>query len=204
MANYNFVSDKHVWKKGGYRKFPLHYSILNFYFCISGGRFSIEDNATICHSRTSDPHVKTNCSCKLLVSGSLNYEHISSHEIIVEVSDGNHSRVNNFTITLIDQNDPPENVTIQGSLSGWVKENANDELIGELVTRDEDVSQSHAYALKGSARFTIKGSKLYTSLEANLNYEKQQQFEIVVVSTDNGSPPLSVEQNLTIMVSSNV
>jgi hypothetical protein len=95
-------------------------------------------------------------------------------------------------------------VTIQGSLSGWVKENANDELIGELVTRDEDVSQSHAYALKGSTRFTIKGSKLYTSLEANLNYEKQQEFEIVVVSTDNGSPPLSVEQNLTIMVSSNV
>jgi hypothetical protein len=95
-------------------------------------------------------------------------------------------------------------VTIQGSLSGWVKENANDELIGELVTRDEDVSQSHAYALKGSARFIIKGSKLYTSLEANLNYEKQQEFEIVVVSTDNGSPPLSVEQNLTIMVSSNV
>ena len=95
-------------------------------------------------------------------------------------------------------------MTIQGSLVGRVKENANDELIGELVTSDEDGSQSHVYALKGTTRFTIKGSKLYTSQEANLNYEKQQEFEIVVVSTDNGNPPLSVKQNLTIMVSCKV
>ncbi len=157
-----------------------------------------------CHNGTLDPHVKTICSNKLLVSGRLNYEDISSHEIIVEVSDGKHSRVSNFTITLLDQNDPPENVTIQGSLVGRVKENANDELIGELVTSDEDGSQSHVYALKGTTRFTIKRSKLYTSQEANLNYEKQQEFEIVVVSTDNGNPPLSVKQNLTIMVSCKV
>jgi ABC-type multidrug transport system fused ATPase/permease subunit len=100
---------------------------------------------------------------------------------------------------LVDQNDPPKNVTIQGSLTGRVKENANDELIGELVISDEDASQSHVYALK-DARFTIKGSKLYTSPEANFNYEEQQEFEIVVASTDNGRPPLSVQRNLTVMV----
>ena len=168
--------------------------------CILDGRFSI-DNEVICHNVTSDPHIKTNCSCKLLVNGNLNYESASSHEIIVEVSDGNHSKINNFTITILDKNDPPENVTIQGSLSGRVKENANDELIGELVTSDEDVSQTHTYALKDSQRFAIKGSKLYTSRTANLNYEKQQEFVIVIVSTDNGSPKLSVEQNLTVKVS---
>ena len=166
---------------------------------ITGGRFTLDNKAT-CHNDTSDPHVKTKCSCKLLVSGRLNYEDISSHLIIVEVSDGKHSAVNNFTIVLVDQNDRPENVTIQGSLSGRVKENANDALIGELVTSDEDGSQSHVYALKDAARFAIKGNKLYTSQEANLNYEQQQEFEISVISTDNGNPSLNVEQNLTVMV----
>ena len=95
-------------------------------------------------------------------------------------------------------------MTIQGSLTGQVKENANDKLIGELVTRDEDVSQSHIYALKGSRKFTIKGNKLYTSQRADLNYEEKQEFKIVVVSTDNGRPPKSVEQNLTVEVCRNL
>lgn len=167
---------------------------------ILDGRFLI-GNKVICHNSTSDPHVKTNCSCKLLVNGNLNYESASSHEIIVEVSDGNHSKVTNFTITILDKNDRPENVTIQGSLSGRVKENANDELIGELVTSDEDVSQTHTYVLIDSPKFAMKGSKLYTSTGANLNYELQKEFEIVVVSTDSGSPKLSVQRNLTVKVS---
>ena len=167
-----------------------------------GGRFSINDTVD-CHNETSDPKVKTVCSTKLLVNGSLDYEDVPSHEIIVEVSDGNHTIVSNFTVTLIDQNDAPENVTIQGSLTGRVKENANEELIGELVTSDEDESQSHVYALK-DPRFTIKGSKLYTSPKANLNYEEQQVLRIVVMSTDNGTTQLGVQQNLTIMVSSNL
>ena len=185
-----------------------HHGFLNFLTglnhknCSStlGGRFSV-DNKVTCHNITSNPHVKTNCSSKLLVSGNLNYESETSHEIIVEVSDGNHSKITSFTITILDKNDPPENVTVQGSLSCRVKENANDELIGELVTRDEDPSQIHTYALKNSPRFTIKGSKLYSSGGANLNYERQQEFEIVVVSTDSGSPQLNVEQNLTVVVS---
>ena len=176
--------------------------ILNLLPLVSGRRFSI--NSTVdCHNRTSHHHINTVCSSELLVSDSLDYEDMPSNEIIVEVSDGTHTSVSNFTINLVDQNDPPENVTIQGSLTGRVKENANDELIGELVTSDEDASQSHVYALN-DARFTIKGSKLYTSPEANFNYEEQQEFGIVVVSTDNGRPRLSVQRNLTVMVSDDI
>ena len=164
----------------------------------AGGRFSI--NSTVdCHNETSDPNVKTVCSTKLLVNGSLDYEDVPSHEIIVEVSDGNHTIVSNFTVSLIDKNDSPQNVTIQGSLTGRVKENANDQLIGELVTSDQDASQSHVYSLN-DARYAIKGSKLYTSSEANFNYEEQQEFRIMVTSTDSGKPQLSVQQNLTIVV----
>ncbi|XP_028399274.1 protocadherin Fat 4-like [Dendronephthya gigantea] len=166
----------------------------------AGGRFSVDTSTISCHNDTSNLNIKTICTCKLVVSGHLNYEDIPSHEIIVEVSDGNHSRVSNFTITLLDRNDQPENVTIQGSLTGRVRENANNKLIGELVTTDEDVSQSHVYTLKGSTRFTIKGNKLYTSQGANLNYEEKQEFRIVIMSTDNGYPPKSVKQNLTIEV----
>ncbi|XP_028399271.1 protocadherin Fat 4-like [Dendronephthya gigantea] len=164
----------------------------------AGGRFSVDTSTITCHNGTSDN--KTICTCKLVVSGHLNYEDIPSHEIIVEVSDGNHSRVSNFTITLLDKNDQPENVTIQSSLTGRVKENANDKLIGELVTTDEDVSQSHVYTLKGSTKFTIKGNKLFTSQRADLNYEEKQEFTIEIMSTDNGRPPKSIEQNLTIEV----
>lgn len=145
--------------------------------------------------------MKTVCSCKLLVSGSLNYEDQSSHEIILEVSDGTHSRTSNFTITVLDQNDPPKNVTIQGSLSGRANENTNNELVGELVTNDDDRSQSHVYSLNDSTRFTIKGNKLYTSRIANLDYEARQEFKIAVTSTDSGRPPLFFEQTLTIEVS---
>ena len=106
-------------------------------------------------------------------------------------------------MNVLDRNDRPSNVTIQGSFFAQVNENRNDEVIGDLVTSDEDSSQSHSYTLRNSSnsRFTLKGSRLYTTQAANLDYEEQREFEIVVASTDDGTPPKTVEQRLVIQVS---
>lgn len=156
---------------------------------------------TSCHNLTSVANVNTICSTYLLAVGNLNYESSKSHNVFVEVSDGIHTLVANFTIIVDDENDPPEKVTIQGLAWGRVKENRNTELIGELITSDEDITQSHVYTLKGSEKFILRGNKLFTSAEANIDFEKLQTVDIVVISRDNGIPSKHVIQNITIIVS---
>ena len=49
-------------------------------------------------------------------------------------------------------------------------------------------------------RFVVVNNTLYTSSAADLNYEAQQSWNIRVKSTDDGTPPLSVEENFTVTV----
>lgn len=176
-----------------------------FVFCYlrSGGRFSVSSSPT-CRNVSNISGVKTRCSAYLYVNGALDYESMPRHSIIVRATDDHGLfHVREFTVTVLDQNDRPANVTLQGSFTGQVKENRNDEMIGELVTSDEDTSQSHSYTLKNSSnsRFILKGNRLFTTLTADLDYEQQQEFEIVVASTDDGKPRKTVVQRLTIQVS---
>ena len=145
----------------------------------------------------------TTCTEKLVVSGAINFEEASSEDVIIRVTDDKglfHAQ--KFNITVIDVNDAPTNITIDGSLTGFVQENSQDVQIDELLTEDEDIGQTHSYVLtnNGGGNFEVRGSKLFVSKNAQLNYERNSSFTIRVESTDNGAAPLSVEKTLRVSV----
>ena len=83
-----------------------------------------------------------------------------------------------------------------------VKENMNDAEIGQFTTEDQDPSHHHSYTLvdDASGAFVVKADKLFTSPTANLDYESKREYNITVRSTDNGTPPLFIEESYLITV----
>ena len=168
----------------------------------AGGKFKLASRAN-CQSITNIPGVNTKCTTDLLVNGSLDYEVSTEYSLIVRVTDNKGTfMIQRLKITVVDQNDAPENVTLGGSNAASVHENANGAFVGELVTSDQDVGQRHTYKLLNSARgkFVILNNKLYVSSSANLDYEAQSQFTVRIQSEDNGSPPLSLAKDFKISI----
>ena len=94
---------------------------------------------------------------------------------------------------------PFKDITFQGQT---VDENLNNKEIGTFHTFDQDPSHNHMYTLvvNPGNRFVVVNNTLYTSSTADLNYEAQQSWNIRVKSTDDGTPPLSVEEDFTVTV----
>ncbi|XP_048583508.1 protocadherin Fat 4 isoform X2 [Nematostella vectensis] len=165
----------------------------------AGGKFAL-GNVT-CSKVTP---IGTQCVSDVTVGVRLDFEVSQSELIIVRATDSSglfHSVA--FNVTVIDVNDPPINVTLDGSLSGTVNENSRDFLIGSLQTADEDLHQTYSYILlsDGGGNFEIRADKLYTSSSANLDFEVARSYQLRVRSTDSGTPPLSVEGTVTITIS---
>lgn len=162
----------------------------------AAGKFSLEAN-TSCQNTST----KTRCSTGLSVRGDINYEDASSLNIIVRVTDDKglfHREL--FNVTVINMNDPPTNVTLDGSMTALIPENSKDVQIDSLITEDEDQGQSFSYTLISNpgGNFEIRGDKLFASRSANLDYESSKSYQITVNSTDNGNPPQSVQISLVI------
>ena len=142
--------------------------------------------------------MKTRCTIPVIVSGALDYESNIQHAIIVRVTD-NQNLVNTtkFTIKILDVNDRPSDVLLSGTT---VKENQNDATVGSFTTVDDDPADTFTYSLTQTAggRFYVDGTALKTTANANLNYELQTKYIIVVRSTDSGS--LSYEKQFVITV----
>ena len=168
----------------------------------AGGKFKLGSQAN-CQSITNIPGVNTKCTTDLLLNGSLDYEVSTEYSLMVRVTDNNGtSMIQRLKITVVDQNDAPENVTLGGSNAASVNENANGHFVGLLVTSDEDVNQTHTYKLLDSAggKFVILNNKLYVSSSANLDYEAQSQFTVRIQSEDNGRLPLSLAKDFKITI----
>jgi VCBS repeat-containing protein len=77
--------------------------------------------------------------------------------------------------------------------------------VGTLSTVDPDIGQTHSYVfVSGSgdannSSFTIIGNQLKAN--ASFDFETKNSYTVRVKSTDSGVPPLSVEKQITIMVS---
>ena len=162
----------------------------------AAGKFSLEAN-TSCQNTS----IGTDCTTGLLVNDDINYEDTSSLNIIVRVTDDKglfHTEL--FNVTVIDMNDPPTNVTLDGSMAALIPENSKDVQIDSLITEDEDLGQSFSYTLISNpgGNFEIRGDKLFASKSANLDYESSKSYQITVNSTDSGNPPKSVQTSLVI------
>ena len=163
----------------------------------AGGKFSLQPN-TSCQNI---PSTGTRCTIDLVVSGAINYEDTSSLDIIVRVTDDKglfHTEM--FNVTVIDVNDPPTSVSLDGSASASIPENSKNVQIDTLLTEDEDQGQSYTYVLTNNpgGNFEIRGDKLFASRNANPDFESSSSYQITVRSTDNGNPPKSVEKSLVI------
>lgn len=165
----------------------------------ASGQFVL-DAQSKCLAVTNIQGYNTQCSTLLKLNGPLNYEKTKDFSIIVRVTDTHGSfTTQQLTVTVIDQNDPPTNITLSGSI---VNENSNGALIGAFTTLDEDTSQSYMYSLidDASGRFDVQGSKLYASSNANLDFENQTAYKITVQVKDTGSPPLNFTKGFSITV----
>lgn len=163
----------------------------------SDGKFSLHSNTSCQHLASSG----TRCTTDLVVSGAINYEDASSLDIIVRVTDNKglfHSEM--FNVTVIDVNDPPTNITLDGSASASIPENSKNVQIDTLLTEDEDQGQNYNYTLMSNpgGNFEIRGDKLFASKNANLDFESSSSYQITVKSTDNGNPSKSVQISLVI------
>lgn len=163
----------------------------------AAGKCSLQSN-TSCQNLVS---TGTRCNADLVVSGAINYEDASSLDIIVRVTDDKglfHTEL--FNVTVIDVNDPPTNVTLDGSASASIPENSKNVQIDTLLTEDEDQGQNYTYTLVSNpgGNFEIRGDKLFASKNANLDFETTASYQITVKSTDNGNPPKSVQISLVI------
>ena len=108
----------------------------------AGGKFRLDPESTCMNTTTTPPH--TNCKTVLRVAGSLDFEVNAYEEVAVRVTDNNGlSHSQNFNISIVDQNDKPTNITLNGGLIGYVNENLDNTLVGRLEAEDEDVGQSH-------------------------------------------------------------
>ncbi|XP_062505201.1 protocadherin Fat 4-like isoform X3 [Corticium candelabrum] len=168
-----------------------------------GGRFSISSaSAVVCSSTSKITGVNTVCSAKIYVAGTLNHEVTNRHTIIVRATDtGGLFVATKFTISVLDVNDPPRDIQL-ASGNPQVRENDNNGVVGELITTDDDTTQTHAYKLLDGAAgcFVIVGREVKVSAKAILNYETAQQYTIRVMSTDSGTPPLSKTKSFTIKI----
>lgn len=110
------------------------------------GAFAIS-NKTQCSSlKKNGKHLYTGCRTLLAVASKINYEEASTRSIIVRATDTkglHHSQ--QFTVEIIDENDKPNDVTLNGLHIVTVNENRNDTLIASFKTQDEDLSQNHRY-----------------------------------------------------------
>jgi RHS repeat-associated protein len=107
-----------------------------------------------------------------------------------------------LTVNVLDlpENLPPTGIGL--SNSSIAENSANNALIAKLNTTDPDAGNTHTYTLLNDAggRFKLVGNELQVANGALLDFETATSHQIRVRTTDNGTPNLAYEQNLTIGV----
>ncbi|KAJ8308291.1 hypothetical protein KUTeg_013165 [Tegillarca granosa] len=141
-------------------------------------------------------------------TANLDYETQDTYEITILVMDNGNPPMTmqkTFTMKVTNENEAPTLIYLS---------NDKRQVIGKLTTDDPDnvktVIQTFTYSLTddASGRLKIVGDELQvkkSDMMCNgklciLNYESEPQLNVVVMVTDNGSPPLSYEQKITIYV----
>ncbi|CAG2191239.1 unnamed protein product [Mytilus edulis] len=129
----------------------------------------------------------------------LNREKRKKRTVTVMARDDGNPRMKAYFdihIHLSDVNDKPTEVVLDPSNIPEGVQPGNE--VVAVVTKDEDIDQSHTYELINdpSGVFTIKDGKLIASRSFDYETEKLTEFTIDVKSTDNGENPLSVTSTI--------
>eukprot|EP00949_MAST-11_sp_MAST-11-sp1_P000759 g759.t1 len=179
--------------------------------------------STIAHLDTSDPDAGQTFTYfigaespvspgedpqEVILSAALNFEEQSVYSILIRTRDNGSpalERIDEFKLLVIDENDRPSAILHSATAELAIGEMAeNGTVVTQLTTVDEDLDQTHVYALSMASppgpfgctpdgRIIVKNSNL-------LDFEEAQSHEIEIVSRDSGSPVLSVSALFKISV----
>ena len=168
----------------------------------SNGTFTINPSV---QCRNITQHFKVVCKSTIHLAKQINFEIQSEHDIIIRVTDqsGLH-RVQKFKVMIIDVNDEPTNILINGKHVMVLNEGQyKSQTIGHFSTIDEDNSQLFTYQSVGaemSKYFEIQDDRLMTKDGAVFDFESKKSINITVRSTDKSMNPKSIDQVITVRI----
>ncbi len=132
---------------------------------------------------------------KLVAGQSLDFEAEPTISLSVTATDtGGESFQQSFTITVVNQNEAPTNLSIDNQS---VSENADGQVVGNLTVTDADAGDSHTYVVSDN-RFEVVGGALRLVAGQSLNFEATPTVSLSVTATDIGGE--SFQRSFTIVV----
>ncbi|XP_019221723.1 protocadherin alpha-5 isoform X4 [Oreochromis niloticus] len=146
---------------------------------------------------------------EITVNGELDHEKHSAVEIRVQAKDkGQNPRASHckVLIEITDVNDNPPEISVT-SLANLVREDASlDTMVGLLTVKDYDADKNGIVQVRilDSVPFKIKNTyKNHYSLvvDGTLDRERASQYNLTIMATDEGLPPLSSTSVITVHVS---
>ena len=163
--------------------------------------FVISNSITSCSAVTSST-AKSKCVTSIRLRKELNFEKKQLFELSIRVIDRGHSAVRKFALNVVDANDQPTDININGKKTVDLLENQKGIRIGKLETSDEDTSQMFQYQIISNdySLFEIEDEFLTLRTYSQVNYEKKNIYKLNISSTDNGSPAKSIIKEIQINV----
>lgn len=157
----------------------------------------IEDLHTI---TVDDPRFEVVSGKLKLANGvQLNFEQSPTVNLVLTARDpGGLSVTRQFTLQVVDQNDPPTEIRLSPST---LPERTSGATIGSLTAQDEDAGQSITFATS-DPRLEIVGGQL--RLRAGQSVEATASpLSVEVTANDSGSTPRSVTATLQVVITAN-
>ncbi|XP_052104048.1 protocadherin Fat 4-like isoform X4 [Mytilus californianus] len=146
----------------------------------------------------------TTCTADLVTLGYLKFLERSVYTVSINVQDEQGSLIEQqYTINVIDVNDPPQDILFGGSegTSLRIDENTGDVDVAELSALDPDEGQTHTFSLVDkSSVFELQGNMLRVKADAVVDYESQTEYPISVKVEDSGEPRKDFVKNVTVTV----
>ncbi|KAM9849597.1 protocadherin alpha-2-like [Aulostomus maculatus] len=148
-------------------------------------------------------------SGEIIVRADLDYEEKSAYELRVRATDQGASPRSGYCkvlVEVVDVNDNAPEISVT-SLMSPVKENAEIGTVIALVTvadRDGGQNGRTSCIVKDAVPFTLKTTyKNYYSLivDGLIDREEMSQYNVTITATDDGSPPLSTTDVITVKIS---
>nr|XP_023698593.1 protocadherin gamma-A12-like [Paramormyrops kingsleyae] len=146
---------------------------------------------------------------EITIEGNLDYEESAAFEIRVQAKDKGHSpRTTHckILIEVVDVNDNVPEISVT-SLMSPVREDAQTGTVVALITvldKDSDKNGLPKCKLIGPSPFKLHSSyKNYYSLAVDSQLDRESAFEynVTIIATDDGTPPLSSTCVITVLVS---
>ncbi len=139
---------------------------------------------------------------KLILKPSADFETKNKYKICVRATDSfGKTKDKNFTIDVRDLNETP---TIANQTFSIAENSANGIELGQVVATDSDAGQSLTYQITSGNDLGIfeitNDGKLKVKDNTNLDYEQHQSVTLRVKVTDNGTPALHAEADITINI----